>query len=1063
MIQKKIGLSIIFVLAICNANLIMSQEGPASPVLVGAGTYHGLTRPLRDLPVISEMEFRAMETEAGMERNGELRYRSFPYAESALPKGPDPAWQKEMGITRSGRGLVMNFNGQNSPYYPPDANGAVGPMYYMQAINTVYAIYNKTTGAIAAGPTNFNQLFSGVTGSNCNDGDPLILYDEMADRWLAVEFSLCNSNDRVLVAVSQTSDPTGSWHAYSFDVADVPDYEKFGIWPDGYYMATNNFSGKDIYVFERSQMLEGGTAQFVGFDNPWRPTTIDGFMCVPPLDNDGAFAPAGSPGLFITINDDAIAGGSDQLWIYELEVDWANPSGATFNRVQQLNVPAFDSNFGLTWDNIAQPGTNQKLDGIPQVIMNRPQYRNFGAYETIVCCHTVDVDATNHAGIRWYELRRNGGEWSIRQSGTYAPDEHSRWIGAIALNGNNQIGLAYSISSSTVYPGIRFTGQSEVEYAVASGIMDIQEGIIQTAVNAQNGTNRWGDYADLSVDPDNDRTFWFTSQYPGSGGSRMTKIAAFEFAPLGPTALFSVSTDLPCEGGTVNFADASTGSPVSWSWTFEGGEPAASFVQNPAVSYALPGKYDVQLVVSNGTVTDTLLQEDFIYVLTTPPQPAIPAGPTEICMGDDAVGYVTSTAEYAIRYVWAVYPPDAGNIAGNDTVGMLSLNGDYVGTLFIKVQASNDCANGIFSDSLLVNVSPGPVRFDMVPDGGYCEGGQGFEIIIDGSETGITYELFLDEVSTGITLPGYGDTLSFGYYTVPGIYTILAHSQTCSTGMSGSTTVYIQQSAGEATKPDGSVAECNSNSGTPYTTALAANASYYAWALDPAEAGTITGDGITALVDWSPDFYGMVLVQVAGVNDCGAGPLSEGLAVEVINAPHPVITGKDQVCSYTTGKVYSYSTPLSMGNDYFWTVVGGDLVAGQGSANLLVTWTAADEGRITVSESAPNGCTTVADTLHVRIVDCTGIAEQETETVQLYPNPVVNALTVRCHLSHPGTATLHIYNETGQEVMVRDVETDSGKLDLTLPLAGLPAGAYGVKVVSSKGEVLKGKFVKIDG
>jgi hypothetical protein len=214
-------------------------------------------------------------------------------------------------------------------------------------------------------------------------------------------------------------------------------------------MGTNNSSGNDIYVFERSQMLNGLTAQMAAFNNAWRPTTIDGFMCVPPLDNDGAFAPTGSPGLFVTINDDAIGGGSDQLWIYELAVNWTTPANSTFTRTQQVNVAAFDSNFGTDWDNISQLGTTRQLDAIPQVIMNVPQYRNFGTYQTIVCCHTVDVDNSDHAGIRWYELRRTTGTWSIRQQGTYAPDGHSRWMGSIMLNGDNEIAMGYSVSSSS--------------------------------------------------------------------------------------------------------------------------------------------------------------------------------------------------------------------------------------------------------------------------------------------------------------------------------------------------------------------------------------------------------------------------------------------------------------------------------------------------------------------------------------------------------------------------------------------------------------------------------------
>jgi hypothetical protein len=287
---------------------------------------------------------------------------------------------------------------------------------------------------------------------------------------------------------------------------------------------------------ERTKMLSGLTAQMVGFDNPWRPTTIDGFMCVPPVDNDGAFAPAGSPGLFITINDDAIGGGADQLWIYELAVNWITPASSTFNRVQQLAVPAFTSDFGANWDNIKQPGTTRELDAVPQVIMNAPQYRNFGSYQTLLCCHSVDVDNTDHAGIRWYELRKTTGTWSLRQSGTYAPDAHSRWMGSIRLNGQNEIGLAYSISSTTVYPGIRYTGQSATAYAAGAGTLDLAEQTVVTGAYSQTSYNRWGDYAGICVDPSDDKTFWFTTEYIGASQARKTRIFSFQVgsAPAQP-------------------------------------------------------------------------------------------------------------------------------------------------------------------------------------------------------------------------------------------------------------------------------------------------------------------------------------------------------------------------------------------------------------------------------------------------------------------------------------------------------------------------------------------------
>ncbi len=403
----------------------------------------------------------------------------------------------------------------------------------MQTINSTYSIYNKT-GTRLVGPTNLNLLFGTVPGSSCNDGDPIILYDEQASRWLVAEFSICGSNDYMLVAVSQTNDPTGSWHRYSFDVSDMPDYEKFGIWRDGYYMATNTtgLNKSDIYVFQRAQMLIGGTAQMVSFDNPWRPTTIDGFVCVPPVDNDGAFAPAGSPGLFVAFNDDAIGGGSDQLWIYELAVNWTTPASSTFNRVQQIAVSAFNSNFGITWDNIKQLDTSRELDAIPQVVMNVPQYRNFGTYQTMILCHTVDVDNTDHAGIRWYELRKTTSTWSIRQQGTYAPDAHSRWMASISLSGYNSIGLGYSISSSTLNPGIRYTGQTAAEYSNASGVLNVAEQTITTGTNSQTAYNRWGDYSSICLDPTDDFTFWYTNQYIGTNSARKTRIASFQIGSM---------------------------------------------------------------------------------------------------------------------------------------------------------------------------------------------------------------------------------------------------------------------------------------------------------------------------------------------------------------------------------------------------------------------------------------------------------------------------------------------------------------------------------------------------
>ncbi len=697
---------------------LKAQDKVATPVLTNTGTFLGETKALRDLPVVSTDEYNLMVVEANKKLlNPKLKNRTYPYSSTAFPKGPDATWQNEMGKNQSKKKApIRNFDGQTSPYFPPDCNGSVGPNHYFQTVNTTYAIYDKS-GTKLAGPTDLNKVFGSVTGSSCNDGDPIILYDDQADRWLFVEFSLCGSNQYMLIAVSSTPDPTGTYYAYSFDVADSPDYEKMGVWRDGYYMATNTDPGTDIYVFEREAMIAGAASpKMVAFDNPNRPTSIDGFMCIPPIDNDGAFAPAGSPGLFIAMNDDAIAGGSDQLWIYELSVNWATPTSSTFARTQQLAVSAFDSNFGNNWTNIKQPGTSQELDAVPQVIMNVPQYRNFGTYQSIVCCHTVDVDGTDHAGIRWYELRKTTGNWSIRQQGTYAPDANSRWMGSIMLNATGKIGLGYSISSSTVYPGIRYCGQSGNAYASANNTLDVAEEIIQTGSYSQTDAERWGDYSLLSVDPTDNETFWYTSQYVGSGGTSKTKIASFKIL-ASPTvvtqAATAVSVNAATLNGTVNPNGLATDYYFKWGTTtaygnvtatVSAGSGSAAVPVNAGITGLTPGTtYHFSLVAVNGDGTTNGSDLSFIpgqAEVTTSAITGITS--TTATSGGIVTADGGSTATRGICWSTSANPTIANSLTTNGTgIGTFTsaITGLAPGTLYhVRAYVTNNAGTAYGTD-----------------------------------------------------------------------------------------------------------------------------------------------------------------------------------------------------------------------------------------------------------------------------------------------------------------------------------------------------------------------------
>ncbi|MCB0805659.1 MAG: PKD domain-containing protein [Bacteroidales bacterium] len=596
-----------------------SQDGPVYPTLIKTPVAFEITKPLRDNPVVEDKWFDVNEFYMNDHRDREINPNITPPDFSNMPA--DPGEQTKPGWLQTGKTTLQNFAGQNSGSYPPDANGAAGNNYYFQVVNTKYAIYNKTTGGIVAGPSNLNTIFnSSLPGAGCNDGDPIVLWDEHANKWFFAEFSLCGSNDYMLIAVSTSSDPTGSWYSWSFDVSDTPDYMKFGIWEDGYYMATNTSGGNDVYVFDRATMIAGGSSPtMIAFDNAWRPATFDGFHCILPLDNDGNWAPSGDPGQFITIADNGQGNPADQLWIYELDANWSSPSSSTFNRTQTIGVNSFSGNFNSSWNNIPQTGTSQKLDGLSTILMFRAQYRNFSGDERLVCAHAI-AESSSEAAMRWYELQKTGSTWSIRQQGTYNPDNISRWNMSIAMNGQKEIGIGYSVSNASMYPGIRYIGQSTASNNAANSTLDMAETVIWNGAYYQTTYNRWGDYANISVDPSDDHTFWFTSEYVASS-THGTRIASFEFSTLSapPVADFTASNTMPANSfTTVNFSDLSTGSPATYQWTFTPSSvtyvSGSSTSPSPSVRFSNPGAYTVSLYVQNGFGYDTETKTAYIHM-----------------------------------------------------------------------------------------------------------------------------------------------------------------------------------------------------------------------------------------------------------------------------------------------------------------------------------------------------------------------------------------------------------------------------------------------------------------
>ena len=349
-------------------------------------------------------------------------------------------------------------------FAPADPVGDVGLTHYVQAVNLLLSVHLKSTGARIFGPVALKTLWSGFGGlcESENDGDPIVLYDDAADRWVISQLAFdSNFSGHQCIAVSTTGNPTGSYHRYDFAMtpAFLNDYPKIGVWPDGYYMSVNEFDdlgwfyGVTVVAFERARMLTGALAQMVAFHpypcGMFPPAPECPFSLQPAHWEGGTPPPGGTPNPFLMAWDDEVNGtgaNPDGYRLYDFAVDWTTPASSTFTARPQVASPEFDRQIF----NVPEPAPGEPLDALADYTMYRLQYRNFGGYEALVTNHTVDVNGADLAGIRWAELRRSGGGgWTLHQTGTHAPaDGLHRWNGSIAMDGFGHIALGYNVVSS---------------------------------------------------------------------------------------------------------------------------------------------------------------------------------------------------------------------------------------------------------------------------------------------------------------------------------------------------------------------------------------------------------------------------------------------------------------------------------------------------------------------------------------------------------------------------------------------------------------------------------------
>lgn len=534
---KLLIVSIIFVLpAFAQENGINNSiKDIHKPIFVSKATSFRATIALRDMELPGPKEIDAKNVTIKQKIWGHPVTNPNP-----KPYDEDPVWQKSNGDNQT-QGTIQNWEGMQSPYFPPDPSGAVGPNHYVQMINTEYQVFDKEGNSVF-GPVDLGSLLGGE-----NAGDPICMYDKDADRWFLSQFDFDNN---IIIAISQTPDPTGEFYLYNFTMDQFPDYPKYAVWQDGYYLTANKFGGSNRnYALERDKMLAGeAEPQIVGFNLPQ--LNEGWFFGVLPTHSASALPAEGTPNYFVYMQDDGWGGVSeDHIKVWEMSINWDTIGNSTISAPIEIPTSPFNTQFQpFGAGDVEQPGTTQKLDAFSSIVMYMAQYREFPEHKSIVMNFAVDVDENNndHVGIRWVELRKTSDttDWVLFQEGTWAPDDDHRWVGSIHMDHQGNIGLAYQVSGSETYLSLRYTGRYAND---PLGEMTLEEETIIDGTNSQSGASRNGDYSQMTIDPVDDATFWFTAEY-FSNNQRKTRIASFKIAPAFARDIGVVSVNSPSDG-----------------------------------------------------------------------------------------------------------------------------------------------------------------------------------------------------------------------------------------------------------------------------------------------------------------------------------------------------------------------------------------------------------------------------------------------------------------------------------------------------------------------------------
>lgn len=554
---RRMGACLLVLGALCLCSFVAFAADNESPApVVGRAVAFDVSPPLSELAKIP------VAPRYGFHEANPVRTRPLPGAMANRPLVVDTAEQTSaqgpvtatIGLNLLGVGV--GFNGYHVPDAPTDVNLAVGDTQVVQWVNVSYAVFNKSTGAVVAGPILGNQLWAnfpqGLACQNNNNGDIIAQWDKVAHRWLLAQNVFNGPPYYACIAISTTPDATGTYYRYQFPLGNgFPDYPKYGVWTNGYYETNNNFGpggngfvGAEPCVFNRTKMLVGdATAEIVCFQ-----LTGNDYSLLPGDIDSPTLPPAGQ--------DEFIIGSmgvvdNSHLSLYSIHIDWGNINGATItgsNNSQLIAIATFNPACNGQYEAacVPQKGTTSLLDSLGDRLMYRFAYYNdirslqkqSGSapplFQHWLVSQTVTASQNQNA-MRWYEFRATSdkvvkvSDISVYQQGTFAPDAMHRWMGSIGMDKFGHILMGYSVSSANTYPAIAFTGRNPGDNL---GAMQAEQ-IIFAGTGSQNATaNRWGDYTSVALDAADHCTFWYTNQYytvPNSSFAWSTRLNSMKF------------------------------------------------------------------------------------------------------------------------------------------------------------------------------------------------------------------------------------------------------------------------------------------------------------------------------------------------------------------------------------------------------------------------------------------------------------------------------------------------------------------------------------------------------